>query len=142
MSNNEIKNSSNESTISTSISPWLSVVNCIRAVDFYKSAFGAIEAYRMESPDGILQVAKLSVDGAEFWLGEVSSVDDNLGSESPGRASVRMILTVTDPDVLFDQALKAGAIEVFPVGEEYGWRLGRLIDPFGFHWEIGRPLTK
>src|SRR4026207_2370575 len=98
MSNNEIKNSSNESTISTSISPWLSVLNCIRAVDFYKSAFGAIEAYRMESPDGILQVAKLSVDGAEFWLGEVSSVDDNPGSESPWRASVRMILTVTDPD--------------------------------------------
>ena len=142
MSNDEIKNLSNESAIPTSISPWLSVQNCLKAVDFYKSAFGAIEAYRMESPDGVLQVAKLSVDGAEFWLGESSSDNESLGVESPGRSSVRMILTVTDPDALFDQALKAGASQVFPVGEEYGWRLGRLVDPFGFHWEIGRPLAK
>ena len=53
---------------------------------------------------------------------------------------MRIILTVPDPDALFDRALKAGASEVFAVGEEYGWRLGRLIDPFGLHWEIGHPL--
>jgi PhnB protein len=142
MTNNENKNFGDEAVIPTSISPWLSVRDCLKAVDFYKSAFGAIEAYRMESPDGILQVAKLSVDGAEFWLGESSPVDDSSGSESPGRGSVRMILTAADPDALFGQALKAGASEVFPMGEEYGWRLGRLVDPFGFHWEIGRPLDK
>jgi PhnB protein len=51
-----------------------------------------------------------------------------------------MILTVPDPDTLFLRALKAGATEVFPVGEEHGWRLGRLVDPFGLHWEIGREL--
>jgi PhnB protein len=51
-----------------------------------------------------------------------------------------MILTVADPDAVFGQARAAGAAEVFPVGEEYGWRLGRVVDPFGHHWEIGRPL--
>lgn len=49
--------------------------------------------------------------------------------------------SLTNPDALFAQALQAGATEVFPVGEEYGWRLGRLVDPFGLHWEIGRSLS-
>lgn len=140
MTNPEIKSFSEDTTITTSISPWLSVRNSVRAVDFYKSAFGAIEVYRLEVPDGGL-VAKLSVDGAEFWLSEDSSDQGNLSNESPGAGSVRMILTVTDPDALFVQALEAGASQVFPVGEEHGWRLGRLVDPFGHHWEIGRPLS-
>jgi PhnB protein len=53
-----------------------------------------------------------------------------------------MILTVADPDAVFAQAMQAGATEVFPVGEEYGWRLGRIVDPFGHHWEIGHELNK
>jgi PhnB protein len=50
-------------------------------------------------------------------------------------------LVVPNPDVLFTQALHAGAKEIFPVGEEHGWRLGRLEDPFGHHWEIGMPVA-
>ena len=142
MTNTEIKNFSEDATISTSIAPWLSVRNIVKAVNFYKSAFGAIEVYRLEAPDGGLMVAKLSVDGAEFWLSEESPDDGNLSPESLGGGSVRMILTVPDPDALFIQALEAGASQVFPVGEEHGWRLGRLVDPFGLHWEIGRPLIK
>ncbi len=122
--------------IQCSIAPWLTVRNSIKAVEFYKSAFGALEVYRLEGQDGDL-VARLSVDGAEFWVSNAS--DKNLGRETLGGGSVRMILTVADPDSLFNQALKAGATQVFPVGEEHGWRLGRLEDPFGLHWEIGRP---
>ena len=124
----------------SSISPWLSVRNGAQAVDFYKSAFGAIEVYRLEDPGGGV-VARLSVDGAEFWLSGESSDDGNSSPESLGGGSVRMILTVPDPDAVFAQALRAGASEVFPVGEEHGWRLGRVVDPFGHHWEIGRPLA-
>jgi len=51
-----------------------------------------------------------------------------------------MILVVTDPHPVFDKALQAGAREVFPIGEDHGWRLGRLVDPFALHWEIGHPL--
>jgi len=63
------------------------------------------------------------------------------GNESVGGGSIRMILTVADPDTLFAQALAAGASEIFPVGEGHGWKLGRLVDPFGLHWEIGHPLA-
>ena len=51
-----------------------------------------------------------------------------------------MILTVENPDIFFSQAIQAGATEVFPLGEGHGWRLGRLTDPFGLHWEIGHQL--
>jgi PhnB protein len=126
--------------IKTSIAPWLSVKNGMGAADFYKKAFGAIESFRLESPDGL--VAKLSIDGAEFWVSEVSSDADNIVTKDTVSDAVRMIITVSDPDALFVQALKAGAVEVFPVGEEHGWRIGRLADPFGYHWEIGRPIKK
>jgi PhnB protein len=129
----------NTDTTRTSIAPWLSVRNGLRAVEFYKSAFGAIETYRLEIPDGGL-VVKLSVDGAEFWVSGESEDKTNLNPETLGGDSVRMILTVANPDAVFEQALKAGASQIFAVGEEHGWRLGRLVDPFGLHWEIGHPL--
>ena len=142
MTNSEIKNFSDKAAIPTSIAPWLSVRDSTRAVSFYKSAFGAIEVYKLEDPDGVLQVAKLSIDGAEFWLSEASPEQGSIHSETPDGGSVRMILTVTNPDALFVQALEAGASQVFAVSEEHGWRLGRLVDPFGYHWEVGRPLTQ
>src|SRR5512133_397733 len=120
---------------SYSIAPWLTVRNSAKAIDFYKSAFGASEVYRLEG-EGDDLVAKLSVNGAEFWV--ANGPAENEGSEAVGGGTVRMILTVPDPDALFLQALKAGAKQVYPVGEEHGWRLGRLVDPFGLHWEIGR----
>jgi PhnB protein len=135
------KNLNQVSTIKTSIAPWLSVRNCIKAVDFYKSAFGAIETYRLETPDGGL-VVKLSVNGAEFWLSGESSDNNSSSPESIGGGSVRMILTVANPDALFAQALEAGATQIYPVGEEHGWKLGRLVDPFGLHWEIGHRIEK
>jgi PhnB protein len=122
------------------IAPWLSVRNSAKAVEFYKSAFGATEVYRLEGPEGGV-VARLSVGGAEFWLSDESPGHGNFSPESLGGGSVRMILTVADPDAVFAQAVTAGASIVFPVGEEYGWRLGRVVDPFGHHWEIGRPLV-
>jgi PhnB protein len=129
-----------DTTPRAGIAPWLSLTNSLKALEFYKAAFGAVEAYRMEVPDGV--IARLSIGGAEFWLGEGGPEDSSLAALPVGGGSVRMILTVTDPDAVFTRALQAGAVEVFPVGEQHGWRLGRLVDPFGLHWEIGRELAK
>jgi len=124
--------------IPRSIAPWLTVRDGLQALRFYQEAFGAAVVYRLEDP-GAGVVARLSVEGAEFWVSDGQL--DGSRQESLGGGSVRMILTVGDPDTVFAQALAAGASEVFPVGEEHGWRLGRLVDPFGLHWEIGHPLA-
>jgi PhnB protein len=123
----------------TSIAPWLSVRDSHAAVAFYIPAFGAVEVFRLEAPDGAL-VSRLSIQGAEFWVSDESPENGNFSPETLGGGSVRMIITVSDPDSMFSQALKEGAKEVSPVSEEHGWRSGRLADPFGHHWEIGRPL--
>jgi len=123
---------------STSIEPWLSLNDGQAALAFYQAAFDAVETYRMEDPGGGL-VLKLAVAGAGFWI-SAESGNDNTTVAKPASHAIKFILTVADPDAVFAQAIKAGATQVFPVGEAYGWRLGRLTDPFGFDWEIGRQL--
>ena len=112
-----------------SIAPWLSVRQGAKAVEFYKSAFGAAEVFRIDAPDGAV-VARLSVDGAEFWLGDESPQYHNFSPQSLGGGTVRMVLTVADPDSVFKRAINAGATEIVPVQEMHGWRVGRVADPF------------
>src|SRR6266496_5771373 len=124
----------------TVITATLSVGNGPRAIAFYKTAFDAVELHRVDGDDGSA-VAQMSVSGAEFWVADESPEHLNFSPESLGGGSVRMILTVPDPDAMFATAIAAGAQEVVAVKEDYGWRLGRVVDPFGHHWEIGRPLA-
>jgi len=126
--------------VACSIAPMLSVRNGARAVEFYKAAFGASEVYRVEDPGGAV-VSRLAVDRAEFWVSDESPEHANFSPQSLGGGTVRMILTVPDPDAVFARTLAAGARSVVSVEEAYGWRLGRVVDPFGHHWEIGRPLV-
>lgn len=123
-----------------SIAPWLSVRNSAQAVEFYKAAFGAVEVYRLEDGTGSV-VARLSADVAEFWVADESPQHFNFSPASLGGSTIRIIFTVADPDAMFERALRAGASQVYPVGEEYGWRVGRVADPYGHHWEIGRRLA-
>jgi PhnB protein len=123
----------------TSIAPMLSVRNGAKAIEFYKAAFGASELFRLDSENGAV-VARLCVGAAEFWLADESPEHMNFSPETLGGGSVRMVMIVQDPDATFDHAVAAGATVVWPVGDQYGWRLGRIVDPFGHHWEIGKPL--
>lgn len=105
-------------------------------MSFYKQAFSAIETYCV--PGG--GVARLSVDGAEFWVAEESPAHQNFSPETLGGCSVRMLLIVDDPQAVCERAVATGARLVRPVTNAHGWRLGRIVDPAGHHWEIGRPL--
>ena len=120
----------------TVVTATLSVRDWDRAVEFYKAGFGATELYRV--PGG--GVGRLAIEGAEFWVAEESPQHLNFSPESLGGCSVRMLLIVADPAALCARAIAAGAREVVKVAEGHGWRLGRIVDPFGHHWEIGRPL--
>jgi PhnB protein len=82
------------------------------------------------------------VDGAEFWVADESPEHSNFSPETLGGGSVRMVMIAKDPDAAFERAVTAGATVVWPVSDQYGWHLGRLVDPFGHHWEIGKPLAQ
>lgn len=124
-------------SVPTQITATLSVRDWERAVTFYKQAFGAIELFRVEGGG----VGQLAVAGAPFWVAEESPEHLNFSPESIGGCSVRMLMIVEDPRAVCDRAIAAGATQVLPVADAYGWRLGRIVDPFGHHWEIGKPLT-
>jgi PhnB protein len=133
--------SPNTKDIKTSIAPMLSVRNGAKAVAFYKAAFGAGELFRLDAEDGSV-VAQLSVGEAEFWVADESPENKNFSPESLGGGTVRMVMVVADPDAAFARAVKAGATVIWPVEDQpYGWRVGRVFDPFGHHWEIGKPLA-
>ena len=127
--------------VKTTLAPMLSVRNGAKAVEFYKAAFGAQELFRLEDPAGAV-VAQLSVADSEFWLSDESPEHGNFAPPTLNGSTLRMVLTTADPDVVFAKALEAGATVVWPVKDQrYGWRVGRLVDPFGHHWEIGKPLS-
>ena len=124
-----------------SIQPQLSVRRGRDAVEFYKRAIGAVEVYRIGGTDENPEVvAQLAVGGASFWVSDEAPASANFSPESVGGGTVRMLLIVDDPTSTVERAKAAGATEVRAVAEQHGWLLGRVADPFGHHWEIGKPL--
>jgi len=120
----------------------LSVRRGRAAIEFYKAGLGAVEVYRFGGTDLHEEVvAQLTVGEGSFWVEDESPAHGNFSPESLGGATMRMLLIVQDPETVIARAVAAGATLVAPVFEEHGWRLGRIQDPFGHHWEIGRPVA-
>ncbi len=117
----------------------LSVRRGAKAIEFYKAAFGAEVVYRHDGEGGEV-VARLSVHGAEFWVADESPEHQNFSPETLNGGTARLVMVVNDPDAAFARAIDAGAKEVWAVSNEHGWRLGRVVDPYGHHWEIGKPM--
>jgi PhnB protein len=123
------------------IIPTLSVSNGAAAIEFYKKAFGADVLMSHTGDDGSV-VAELSIQGALVVIADEAPEYGNYSPQTlDGKISIRIGLMVADPDALAEQAIAAGITTVYPVADQhYGYRLGHFIDPFGHHWEIGKPL--
>src|SRR5262249_18305163 len=112
------------------------------AVDFYREAFGAVEVYRVGGTDEHEDVvSQLAVGNASFWVSDESPTHGNFSPESLGGSTVRLLLVVEDPRAVVERAVAVGGEEGGPVAEQHGWLLGRIADPFGPHWEVGKPLV-
>ena len=122
----------------TGIQPELWVDRPREALAFYEAAFGATTLHLVGSGDEI--VAQLAVGDAAFWVASSSPELKRFSPGAIGGATSRTLLVVDDPDRVVAQAVAAGATQTSPVSDEHGWRLGRIVDPFGHEWEIGRPL--
>jgi ribose 5-phosphate isomerase B len=127
--------------VRTGVQVQLSVRRGREAVAFYITAFGAVELYRVGGSDQHPPVvSQLVVGDTCFWVADESPEHHNFSPESLGGGTARMALLVADPDAAVATAVTAGAKLVRAVADEHGWRMGRIEDPFGHHWEIGRPL--
>jgi PhnB protein len=109
----------------TSIQPELWVERAADAVAFYEAAFGAVVLHR--------------VGEARFWIAAASPALRRPSPRAIGGATSRTLLVVDEPERVVREAVGAGATEASPVRAEHGWRLGRIVDPFGQEWEIGTP---
>jgi PhnB protein len=126
----------------TVVQAQLSVRRGREAVEFYKAAFGAVERYRVGGTDQHeAVVSQLTVGDAYFWVADESPEHHNFSPESLTGSTTRMLLVVDDPDNTVHRAVAAGATLIAPETEAHHWRLGRIQDPFGHHWEIGKPLV-
>jgi PhnB protein len=112
----------------------LSVRRGREAVAFYAAAFGAKEIYRVGGTTEHEEVvSQLAVGNASFWVSDESPENAHFSPESLGGSTVRLLLVV-------ERSIGLGAAQVVAVEEAHGWLLGRIQDPFGHHWEIGKPL--
>src|SRR5262245_58188326 len=122
----------------TSIQPEFWVESPREALAFYEAAFGATVLHSVGDGDDI--VAQFGVGAAAFWVAPSSPAMKRLSPHAIDGTTSRTLLVVEDPDAVVRRAVAAGAMESSPVSDEHGWRLGRIIDPFGQEWEIGKPL--
>ena len=118
------------------VTPYLSVDDGAKAIDFYCDILGAKERFRMAAPDGKIGHAELEVGGSVIMLAD--SWDE--GAPTPGKlggSPVTMMVYVEDVDDVFARALEAGSKEIAPVVDQfYGDRSGQFEDPFGHRWNV------
>ena len=125
------------------VSPQLAVRRGRAAVEFYKAAFGAVELHRVGGTDEHESVvAQLGVGNASFWVADESPPNQSFSPESLDGGTVKLLLIDDDPQAVIDRAVGLGATQVYAAEPQHGWLLGRIEDPFGHHWEIGKPLIE
>ena len=120
-----------------SITPYLTVRDASRAIEFYKQAFGAKERGVMKGPDGKVMHAELMIGDSIIMLGDEFPEYGALSPQSTGGAGMGLHIYVDGVDAAFDRAVKAGAEVEMPVMDQFwGDRYGKLKDPFGHKWSI------
>jgi PhnB protein len=120
-----------------SVTPYLIIKGAAEAIEFYKTALGATELFRMPQPDGRIGHAEIKIGDSVIMLADEFPEMKNFGPNTLGGSSVSILIYVDDVDSVFTQALAAGATEQRPVEDKfYGDRGGSLADPFGHVWHI------
>jgi PhnB protein len=117
--------------------PYLTLNDCARAIEFYKRAFHAQEVMRMEGPPGKIAHAEIKIGDSHIMLGDEMPGMGNKAPASLGGTTSGVLLYVNDVDSSFQQAVSAGAKADMPPADMFwGDRYGRLTDPFGHSWAI------
>src|ERR1700684_1472973 len=119
------------------LTPYMTVRDAARAIEFYKQAFGAVEKGVMKGPDGKVMHAELRIGDSVLMLGDEFPHMGALSPQSTGGAGMGLHIYTDDVDSAFERAVKAGATVEMPVADMFwGDRYGKLADPFGHKWSI------
>jgi len=119
------------------ITPYMTVRDAARAIEFYKQAFGAKEKGAMKGPDGKVMHAELVIGDSIIMLADEFPEFGSLSPQSTGGSGTGLHIYIEDVDSAFDRAVKAGATVEMPVDDMFwGDRYGKLRDPFGHKWSI------
>ena len=120
-----------------SVTPYLIVNGGAEAIEFYKKAFGAVELFRMPSPDGKIGHAEIKVGDSPIMLADEYPDMGYKGPQSIGGSPVSLMIYVEDVDTVFKQAVDAGAIVKEALQDKfYGDRMATVVDPFGHRWHL------
>ena len=123
----------------TAVTPYLTIKGASAAIDFYKTAFGAEEAYRLKSPDGKVAHAEIRIGGAVIMLHDEMPEWKALSPQTIGDTATTIMLYVRDPDAVVKRAVEAGATLIMEVADQfYGDRCGSIKDPFGHKWTVAK----
>lgn len=125
---------------SISFAPELYIQNGVRDLSFYQHAFGATEHLCFRNDDGSIHVTEFSIEGAIFHVHEITSTRF-FDPEKHNGCTCCIGLFVPDVDVVMQQAILAGAVEIDPAKDyDYGYRQGTIRDPFGHYWQIQKKI--
>jgi len=117
--------------------PYLTLRDCARAIDFYKKAFHAQEVMRMEAPGGKIGHAEIKIGDSHIMLADEMPGSGTRSPQSLNGTTTGIFLYVQDVDSSYKQAVDAGAKADQPPADMFwGDRFGKLTDPFGHTWML------
>ena len=120
------------------VTPHLVCNGASKAIEFYKKAFGAVEMFRMPTPDSKkLLHAEIRVGDSVVMLVDEFPEWEKLGPTALKGSPITLLLYVEDVNSFVNRAVKAGAKVTMPVADMFwGDRYGTLEDPFGYKWSV------
>ena len=125
----------------TKVTPYLAVKGAAEALVFYQKAFGAKVAGQMSDEQGRIGHAEIHIGDARIYLADEHPEIGFISPTSLGGSAVMIEMTVPDVDAVMERAVEAGATVARPADDQdYGWRNGKLLDPFGHMWMISSPI--
>jgi len=119
------------------VTPYLVIKGAAKAIDYYKSVFGATVVVRMDGPDGRVGHAELQIGDSRVMLADENPEMGHRSAETIGASPVSLYVYVPDSDKVVAKAAAEGAKIQRPVEDQfYGDRSGFIQDPFGHLWGV------
>jgi PhnB protein len=120
----------------TFAAPRITFKDAVKAMEFYKKAFGAKETFRFDTGHGIPH-AEITIGDSVLFITEEWPEGSRFSAETLGNSPVMMSIQVPDVDSFVEHAVAAGATLLMPPTDQfYGYRDANLADPFGYKWSV------